>query len=471
MIPLRTYDGKKIAVFGLARSGLAAVEALLEGGASVVAWDDNEDQRRRAADLGASIADLYKEDWASIDACVLSPGIPLTHPAPHAIVLMAQENKVDVIGDLELFERERASSSSAPNLVCLTGTNGKSTTTSLVGHMLKEAGIPTEVGGNIGEPALALPEFRNARQTYVLEVSSYQLDLTPNLKPNTAVLLNISADHLDRHGGMDGYVASKRKIFSHQSADDTAVISVDDPHSAEICTDLSRLGTGTVVPISVGKTLSKGVFVVDGILFDGLETPSVEVLDLHECPSLLGEHNWQNAAAAYAVARAQNVARDVIVRSLKSFRGLAHRMENVGQIGQVKFVNDSKATNVDAARHALSSFEDIYWIVGGRSKTNSLSGLESLMPRVKHAYLIGESADAFSRALAGKTSNIISGDLSSAVVTAYRDAVRENSKDPVVLLSPACASFDQFKDFEARGDHFRKIVEQLIDQETGGAAA
>ncbi len=471
MIPLRTYDGKKIAVFGLARSGLAAIEALLEGGASVVAWDDSETQRCEAAELGALISNLYDEDWSQIDACVLSPGIPLTHPAPHAIVLKAQENKVEIVGDLELLEKERLSISKPPALVCLTGTNGKSTTTSLVGHILQEAGVPSEVGGNIGEPALALKQFRNGRQTYVLEVSSYQLDLTPSLKPNIAVLLNISPDHLDRHGGMDGYVSSKRKIFANQGTGDTAIVSVDDPYSAEICTDLSRAGGVTVVPISVGKTLSKGVFVVDGILFDGFETPSVEVLDLHECPNLRGEHNWQNAAAAYAVARSQNLARDSVIRGLKSFKGLAHRMENVGQLNQVKFVNDSKATNVDAARHALSSFDDIYWIVGGRSKTNSLSELEPLMARVKHAYLIGESADAFSHALAGKTDNVISGDLASAVVTAYRDAARENLTDPVVLLSPACASFDQFKDFEARGDHFRKIVEELINQESGGAAA
>lgn len=471
MIPVRTFCGKKAAVFGLARSGLAAIHALRAGGAEVVAWDDDEEKRGEAAQTGAEVENLYEADWATIDACILSPGVPLTHPAPHTIVTKAQENDIEVIGDLELFARELSQALNAPKLICITGTNGKSTTTSLVGHVLSESGVSCDVGGNIGEPALALSEFAAHKKAYALEVSSYQLDLSPSLKPDVSVLLNISPDHLDRHGGMNGYVSSKKKIFKNQASSETAVVSVDDPYTSEICTELSQSGIGQVIPISVGKALSKGVYVIDGILFDGLNTPAVEVADLHECPNLLGHHNWQNAAAGFAVGKTLGIASDVIVRALMSFSGLPHRLELIIRLNGVRFINDSKATNVDAARQALSAFDNIYWIAGGRSKTNSLDSLQQYLPRVKHAYLIGESAESLSGSLDGLADCKVSGTLTAALHHAYEDARRDGVPDPVILLSPACASFDQFSDFEDRGDQFRRAVQDLVAHEDRGGAA
>lgn len=470
MIPIRTFSGKKIAIFGLARSGLSAAQALLHGGAEIVAWDDNEAQRLAAKELELSIVDLYSYDWSDLDGCVVSPGVPLTHPAPHAIVQKALDNNVEVVGDLELFARELGQQKTRPDLICVTGTNGKSTTTSLVGHLFAEARINHDVGGNLGNAVLGLSEFQK-RKAYVFEVSSYQLDLAPSLKPNISVLLNISPDHLDRHGDMEGYVGTKRKIFNNQGKSDTAIISVDDPHTSEICTQISRDGIGQVIPISVGKALSKGVYVLDGILFDALANPTTEVLDLHECSNLLGEHNWQNIAAAYAVGRATNIDTEVIIRAFRSFTGLPHRLEVVGDVNEVRFINDSKATNIDAAGYALASFENIYWIAGGRSKANTLDPLLPLMPRVRHAYLIGEAAQEFSKSLVAKTEVAISKTLGQAVKDAYEDALRERVDHPVILLSPACASFDQFADFEERGDCFRELVEKLVSAEIRGGAA
>ncbi len=471
MIPIRTFEGKKVAVFGLARSGLAAAEALTLGGAKVFVWDDNEAQQKAALEVGATVENLYEADWSTFDACILSPGIPLTHPAPHAVVLKAQSQNVEVIGDIELFVREYRARETSDLLIGITGTNGKSTTTSLIGHIIREAHSFCDVGGNIGEPVLALSDFSKSKRHYVLEISSYQLDLAPSLKPRTAVLLNISPDHLDRHGGMDGYISSKRKIFANQDASDTAIISVDDPYAAEICSDISRNGVGRVIPISVGKTLSKGVYVVDGILFDALETPSAEVIDLHECENLKGAHNWQNAAAAYAAARAEGVPRDIIVSALKSFQGLPHRLETIGLVNGVRFVNDSKATNVDAAAFALASFENLYWIAGGRAKANSLEPITQHKDNIRRAYLIGEAAQEFSRSLEGAVDCVLSGALTNAVQSAYEDAQRDQRTEPVVLLSPACSSFDQFSDFEDRGNKFRDAVEDLMSHNTRGGAA
>ncbi len=471
MVPVRQYKGKKIAVFGLARSGLAAALALSEGGAEIVAWDDNQAQREAASNAGIQTANLYEADWSSIDLCILSPGVPLTHPAPHAIVTKARESNIEIVGDIELFAQEWEACEKRPNLICITGTNGKSTTTSLVGHVLRQAQRSVEVGGNIGEPALSLSGFDAHVGAYALEVSSYQLDLSPSLRPSISVLLNISPDHLDRHGGMEGYVDAKRKIFRNQGHGDVAIVSVDDPYCAEICTDISRNGIERVIPISVGKALSKGVYVVDGILFDGFESPCTEVLDLHECQNLKGEHNWQNAAAGFAVGRALGISTDMIARALRSFPGLPHRLELVGELDGVRFVNDSKATNVDAACRALSSFENVYWIAGGRSKSKALEPLHEFRDRIKKAFLIGEAAADFSNALASFTPSELSGDLASAVGAAFLEARRSSEQDPVVLLSPACASFDQFSDFEERGNAFKAAVDELMATQTRGGAA
>lgn len=469
MIPLSICQGQKLAVFGLARSGLATARAVKAGGGTVIAWDDDAERRAVAAQEGIPLAEPEQWPWGALDSLVLSPGVPLTHPRPHPVVERARAADVEVIGDIELFMREIKTDPRPPRLVAITGTNGKSTTTALTAHLLKSAGLPAEMGGNIGNPVLEL-EPPKSGLVYVLEISSYQIDLAPSLAPTVAVLLNITADHIDRHGGMEGYVAVKHRIFANLGTAGTAVIGVDDPYTAEMCTRMSSNGVGHVVPISVGKALSHGVSVIDGVLYDGLSTPAAEVVDLKQARTLPGAHNWQNAASAYAVGRALNCDSQGLVKGIMSFPGLAHRLEEVGRHGGVRFINDSKATNVDAAAKALACFENIYWIAGGRQKDGDIAALAPFLSRVARAYLIGEAAQALAGALDGQVACQVSGDLANALNAAARDA-RAADQDAVVLLSPACASFDQFRDFEDRGEQFRALVASLIQSEREGDAA
>ena len=338
----------------------------------------------------------------------------------------------------------------------ITGTNGKSTTTALIGHICKEAGKDARIGGNIGIGVLGLEDMHGGA-VYVLEVSSYQLDLTSSLKPDVAVLLNISPDHLDRHGGMDGYVAAKRRVLLNQGKGDTAVIGVDDPWCQRICTEITAANRRTITPISSGRAIGRGVYALDGALYDGCGERVVEVCDLQRARALPGRHNWQNAAAAYAACRALGIPPGDVADALLSFPGLAHRMELVGKIGDVKFINDSKATNADASRQAMSTYPRFYWIAGGVPKAGGIDSLADLFPRVAKAYLVGQAAPAFARTLDGAVPYVISGDIRAATEQAYADA-RAAGGEAIVLLSPACASFDQFSDFEARGDAFRSIV-------------
>jgi UDP-N-acetylmuramoylalanine--D-glutamate ligase len=302
---------------------------------------------------------------------------------------------------------------------------------------------------------------------YVLELSSYQLDLTSSLKPDAVVLLNISPDHLDRHGGMDGYIAAKRRIFLNQGKGDTAIIGVDDAWCQQICTEITAANRRTIWPISAGKAMGRGVYALQGVLYDATGERVVEVADILRARSLPGRHNWQNAAAAYAAARAIGISMQDAVDGLMTFPGLAHRMETVGKIGKVRFVNDSKATNADAARQAMSSYPKFYWIAGGVAKAGGIDDLKDLFPRIAKAYLIGEAAQPFSWTLAGKAECVLSGTLEKAVQQAYADAAASGD-EAIVLLSPACASFDQFSDFEARGEAFRAAVNGLA---TGGGKA
>lgn len=470
MIPLTLARGKHFGVFGLARSGIATIKALRAGGGHVVAWDDGEGRRGEAEAEGATLAEPASWPWPILSAVILSPGVPLTHPEPHAVVKRAQAAAVDVIGDIELFQREIASRAPRARLVAITGTNGKSTTTALTAHLLKTAGLAVQMGGNIGRAVLDL-EPPTAQTVYVLEISSYQIDLAPSLAPDVAVLLNITPDHLDRHGSMAGYVAVKRRIFKNVGRQGTAVICVDDSHTAEICTRLSANGVGRVVPVSVGKALDRGVSVIDGTLYDGLGAPSPEILDLRKAKSLPGTHNWQNAAAAYAAARAVTSDVTALARGLQSFPGLKHRMEDVGRIGAVRFINDSKATNADAAGKALACYDTIYWIAGGIAKEGGIETLARFFPRIARAYLIGKAAGAFAQTLQGHVPFVQAGSLTEAVTAAYRDGAQEGRSDPVVLLSPACASFDQFRDFEDRGEQFKALVERLREGHAKGEAA
>ncbi len=456
MIPLPSMRERTLAVLGLGRSGRSAGRALLESGARVWAWDDAPARRAEAAAAGLPIVDLERCDWRKVDRLVLSPGIPLHHPRPHPRVEQARAAGVAIVGDVELL----VESDPARRIVGVTGTNGKSTTTTLIGGLLGQAGLGVQIGGNIGLPVLDLLP-KPQEDIYVLELSSYQLDLTEHLACAVAVILNLSPDHLDRHGGMQGYVRAKSRIVHNQRATDWAVIGVDDEPSRTVFEQLRAERQHQVLPVAVGRSLDHGVFVVEGRLYDALDARARPILDLRPIGSLRGAHNWQNAAAAYAAARVLGVKPEVAAEGLRRFQGLAHRMEQVRTIGRVTFVNDSKATNPDAAARALACFERIYWIAGGRPKA---SGLEPLLPwlsRVRHVYLIGEAAAAFEQAFGQRVTCTRSGDLETAVAQAAAAAARDPEGDAVVLLTPACASFDQFTDFEARGEAFKKLVAAL----------
>ena len=461
MIPVRGFAGKRVAVFGLARTGLAAARALIAGGAQVALWDDKLSSRETAASEGLPVVDLTAADFSDFDALLLSPGVPLTHPAPHWTVEKAKEAGVEILGDVELFARtvNTAPVQKRPKVCAITGTNGKSTTTALIGHICQSAGQDVRVGGNIGFGVLGLDDM-HAGAIYVLELSSYQLDLTSSLRPDAAVLLNITPDHLDRHGGMDGYIAAKKRIFLNQGPNDTAVIGVDDAYCQRICTEISGSNRRLVRPISAGRAISRGVYALQGLLYDAIGERTVEVSDLTAARALLGRHNWQNAAAAYAAAIALGLSSQEAVAGLISFPGLAHRMQEVARRGQVVFVNDSKATNADAARQAMSSYARFYWIAGGVAKAGGIDSLSDLYPRIEKAYLIGEAAGEFAAALGEAAPHKLCGDLEVAVEAAYADAQAAGGK-AVILLSPACASFDQFPDFEVRGDAFTQTARRL----------
>jgi UDP-N-acetylmuramoylalanine--D-glutamate ligase len=466
MIQIPGVAGLPIAVLGLGKSGLVAARALAASGARVRAWDDNRATRETAAASGIEIVDLMSADWTGMTALVISPGIPHDHPKPHAVAALARQRGASIIGDIELLARARREAT----YIGITGTNGKSTTTALIGHVLKTVGRTVQVGGNIGNAALGLDALGHDG-IYVLELSSYQLETTPSLVCDVAVLLNITPDHLDRHGGMDGYIAAKRLIFRGQDGRRTAVVGVDDETTRGIKQALKTAGAQNVVPISSQRALDRGVYIVDGILFDTLSGARERIADLRPIGTLPGAHNWQNAAAAYAAARAVGVPAAGIAAALATYPGLPHRQELVGTIDDVRFVNDSKATNADAAARALGCYDHIYWIAGGLPKEGGIDSLGEFFPRIRHAYLIGQAAQAFATTLApARLPVTMSGDLGTAVRQASADAFAEKRPGAVVLLSPACASFDQFANFEARGTRFRELVAALAKTPAGARA-
>ena len=457
MIEVFPFAGLPVPVLGLGRSGLAAAKALHRGGAEVWAWDNNEDARERAAEEeGIEIVDLATIDWREATSLILSPGIPHTHPEPHPVVRMAREAGCEVIGDVELLARTQRDAS----FVGITGTNGKSTTTALIGHIFQVGGRDAEIGGNLGMPACALDPLGEGG-TYIIEMSSYQLELTFSITFDVGVLLNISADHLDRHGDMDGYIAAKKLIFHRQTKPRTAVIGVDDEFSRAIYEELYEKDEQLVVGVSARERVHGGVYVLDGILHDDTEGQETQVMDLRSVPSLQGMHNWQNAAAAYAACKMTGIQPHAVMACINSYPGLVHRQEPVELVDGVGFVNDSKATNGEAAARALACYDDIYWIAGGRPKEGGLKACAPYFERIRKAYLIGEAAMQFSQELDGKVPFTISGDIETAVKAAFEDARKAGLPGAVVLLSPACASFDQFSDFEARGDAFKDLIEDL----------
>ena len=469
MIPVRAFEGQTVAVFGLARTGLAAARALVAGGAKVALWDEKPAAREAAAAEGLAVVDLSTADWSQFAALMLSPGVPLTFPKPHWTVEKARAAGVEILGDMELFARavNAAPEHKRPKIVAITGTNGKSTTTALVGHICAAAGRDVRIGGNIGIGVLDLPDMHGGA-VYVLEMSSYQLDLTSSLHADVTIIVNVSPDHLERHGTMEEYVIAKRRILANQGKGDTAVIGVDDMWGQQICTEITAANRRTIVPISASKAMGRGIYVLNGLLYDATGERAVEVADLNRARSLPGRHNWQNAAAAYAAAKGLGIAAEEAADHLLTFPGLAHRMEPVGQIGRVKFVNDSKATNSDAARQALSSYPKVYWIAGGQPKTGGIEPLVDLFPRIAKAYLVGEAAPAFAQTLKGHAAIVECGVMENAVAQAFADAAAAGG-EAIVLLSPACASFDQYADFEARGEAFRAAV-QTLSQVSKGAA-
>ncbi len=469
MIPVTTLADKKVALFGLGGSGSATARALIAGGADVTAWDDNPDSVAKAAADGIRTADLRTIDWSAQALFVLSPGVPLTHPKPHWTVDLARAAGVDIVGDVELFVRERRAHAPDCPFIAITGTNGKSTTTALIAHILKASGRDTQLGGNIGTAVLTLDPPK-AERYFVIECSSYQIDLAPTLNPSAGILLNLTPDHLDRHGTMQHYADVKERLVAGSAV---AVVGVDDSFSALIADRIERAGV-KVTRISRRNVLADGIYAEGSRLIRATGGAMLPFVDLDGIQTLRGSHNAQNAAAAVAACLAVGVSPDDIRAGLASFPGLKHRMQPVGRRGHVTFVNDSKATNADAAAPALSSYDRIYWIAGGLPKAGGITTLAPFFPRIAKAYLIGEAAAEFAATLGEAAPYEISGTLERAVAHAAADAAKDETGPVAVMLSPACASFDQYKNFEVRGDAFVSHVAaldgvtMLINSATGG---
>ena len=464
MIKAETFNGRTVAVFGLGRTGVSAALSLVAGGATVWAWDDNPASRDAAQEQGVPIENLKEADWSKVDEFVLSPGVPHKLPKPHWSADMAKDAGVPIICDIEILAREVAArpEKARPKIVAITGTNGKSTTTSLIGHVLNSCGKDAQVGGNIGRGVLDLDRMHSGTY-YVIELSSYQLERTHSLRANAAVFLNLSPDHLDRHGTLEDYGLAKQAVFANQTEDDTVIIGVDDTYGRSLCTQLKVRNGRNIIPISARRAVGHGVSVLGGKLFCNMSKKSQEICDMSKAIALEGRHNCQNAAAAFAAVRSLGLDPKEIGEAILSFPGLAHRMETVGKLRNVRFVNDSKATNADAARQALASYKNIFWIAGGVAKEGGIEPLTDLFDHVRSAYLIGEAAEAFAETLKiSGAQHQIKQTLDMALLCATRDALESGVENPIVLLSPACASFDQFKNFEIRGDAFRAQAQKLI---------
>ena len=457
MIRITAFAGRTVAVFGLARSGIVSAQALMAGDATVACWDDGAGGRAAADAAGLPLVDLTTADWSQFAALVLAPGVPLTHPKPHWTVEKAKAAGVEIIGDIELFFRERAKSCPDSPVIAITGTNGKSTTTALIAHILRASGRDVQMGGNIGIGILAL-EPPSPNRFHVIEMSSYQIDLTPTLNPTVGVLLNVSPDHLDRHGTIETYAAVKARLVDGAKR---AVVVIDDDWCRGVSAKLP-LPSADVVIVSKSNSVHVDLSYDSHAVY---KSGGEVVIDLSSVATLRGEHNAQNTAAAIGAlhmldgALADDAA---IARHIRTFGGLPHRLENVGRVGRALFVNDSKATNADSTEKALASFPgDIFWILGGQAKTGGIESLRDYFPRVTKAYLIGEATAAFAHTLDGDVAIIPCGTLEAAVEAAASDAALSPAKEPVVLFSPACASFDQFRSFEHRGDVYRDLVRKL----------
>jgi UDP-N-acetylmuramoylalanine--D-glutamate ligase len=447
--------GKPLAVLGLGKTGLAVFDACRGAGIDTVLWDDKEEQRAAAAALGGVMEDLGLADLTRFSALCAAPGI-----YAHKALDGAQKARIETFCDIELFHRARSN----VRTIGITGTDGKSTTTALIGHILKEARVASAVGGNIGTAILSLPDLP-AASTYVIEMSSYQLSLCPTFAPTIAAHTNIAPDHLDRHGGMDGYVAAKERIFRGAGI---AVIGVDDAYSRAMAERIKTKGERKVIPVSCGGAFENGVTITgEGVMFDR----GRKVIDLSTCPNLKGVHNWQNAGVAYAACHAAGVVLLEIIKGMQSFPGLVHRQNIVASINGVLYINDSKATNDQSASMALRTFDNIYWIAGGRPKEGGYAACRKYLSRVRHVFLIGEAEGVMAKWLQGEgTPYTLCGDLARAFQAAHELAQGEKRPGAAVLLSPACASWDQFNSFEHRGDVFVEMVEAAKKRKPGRSA-
>ena len=466
MIVVQAYADKRVGVLGMGRSGLAAAAALEAGGAIPVCWDDNEAGQEAAHKAGFTVEDLTREKpYEDLAALVVSPGIPHLYSSPHRAIERAWAARVPVDNDIGLFFQEMFAwepgaddeGEASPTVIAITGSNGKSTCTALIHHILKEAGRAVQFGGNIGVGVLSLT-YPRSREVIVLELSSYQTDLARTLTPDVAVFLNLSDDHLDRHAGRGGYFAAKKRLFQ---SGPKSVIGVDEAEGRALMSSLDGVAE-KVIPISSETSLKNeewSVFLRKKHLVEHRGGKQVASFDLREAPALRGAHNAQNAAAAFAACRLVGLGPRQIEPGLRSFPGLAHRLQQIAEIDGVRYVNDSKATNADAAEKALLSFENIRWIVGGKPKDGGISELLPLMDRVSKSYLIGEAATAFAAQL-GDHPHVIAQTIDEAVALASAEAEQGDT----VLLAPACASFDQYPNFEIRGDAFRAAVERLIEE-------
>ena len=464
MIPVRGLAGKTVAVLGLGRSGLSAARALQAGGATPLCWDDNPEARARAEAEGFTCTDLKSQGaFENVARLIVSPGIPHLYPAPNPVVAAALDAGVPVDNDIGLFFQSFAtpdwnSFDTSPRVIAVTGSNGKSTTSALIHHVLDIAHRPCQLAGNIGRGVLDIDPAIDG-EVIVLELSSYQTDLARSLTPDVAVFTNLTPDHLDRHAGMGGYFAAKRRLFA-EGGPDRAVIGVDEPEGRYLAGQLSEgAADDRVIRVSAETKLSGpgwNVFVKKGFLSEVRKGRQVASIDLRVIPGLPGAHNHQNACAAYAAVRSLGIAPKVIEEGFRSFAGLPHRSQTIAEVGGVRFVNDSKATNVDSAAKALAAFSNVRWICGGLQKDGGLEGLAGPTQSVRRAYVIGREAAQFAMQL--EVDAQVCGTMAKAVEAAISDA----EPGDVVLLAPAAASFDQYDSFERRGEDFVAEVNKRL---------
>ena len=436
-----TISKQKIGVFGLGITGNSILKELQKSECKIICWDDSGDKQHECDT--SLLVPLSSAKWSALDVIYVSPGVPKSHE----IFTLAMNDNILILSDVQLFLKNNSSS----EIIAITGTNGKSTSTALIGHILKEAGRDYHIGGNIGKPVLSLP---GDAEGYVLELSSFQLDLLHNFEPDISVLLNITPDHIQHHGSFKNYCAAKEKILKH---DGIKIIGIDTAESSKLYEKLKKAADKKNIAIS-----SKDVGADISCLEQKIEDKFFNCTSYNfpKIPNLQGLHNQENIAAAFAVCRNLGVAAKEIIKHLQTFQGLKHRMQFVGSVGKLRFYNDSKATNTSAAYHSLSALKNIYWLAGGIFKEEGLELIKNTLSNIKKAYLFGESKSVFAEYLKGKIEYVLCNTMEEAITAAKADALLDHAADANILLAPACASFDQFKDFEERGDKFIELVKR-----------